>query len=94
MPNEQVLTGGWLVKDGRAREDAICQRIEWLVAHHLHKIAESPQSGAWETLYRDPDDGRYWERIYPQSEMHGGGPSQLKCLSAREASDKYGAAAS
>jgi hypothetical protein len=38
----------------------------------------------------DPDDGRYWERTYPQSEKHGGGPPQLKCLTFQEASKKYG----
>ena len=82
QPNEHILTGGWLVQDGRARGDAGCERIDWLIEHHLHKIAESPQSGAWETLYRNPDDGCYWERTYPQSGMNGGGPLQLKCPTA------------
>jgi len=86
QPNEQILTGAWLVEDRRARGDAACERIEWLIAHHLQRIADSPQSGAWQTLYRAPDDGRYWERTYPQSEMHGGGPPQLKCLTTQEAS--------
>jgi immunity protein 27 of polymorphic toxin system len=92
QPNERVLTGRWLVEDGRARGDAICDRIECLAVHHLQKVAISPDSGGWETLYRDPDDGRYWERTYPQSEMHGGGPPELKCLTFQEASKKYGAA--
>jgi hypothetical protein len=92
QPDEQMLTGRWLVEDGRVRGDDVCERIEWLIAHHLQKIANSPQSGAWETLYRDSDDGRYWERTYPQSEMHGGGPPRLKCVTTQEASKKYGAA--
>jgi hypothetical protein len=91
QPHEQILTGRWLVEDGRARRDALCERIAWLIAHHLQKIADSPQSGAWETLYRDPNDGRYWERTYPQGGMHAGGPPQLKCLTFQEASKKYGA---
>ena len=90
QPNEQTLIGTWLVEDGRARADAACERIEWLIAHHLKKIADNPQSGAWETLYRDPDDGRYWERTFPQGHMHAGGPPQLKCLTFQEASKKYG----
>ncbi len=89
QPNEQILTGAWSTADGQARGDTVCERIAWLLAHHLHKIADSPQSGAWETLYRDPDDGRYWERTYPQSEMHGGGPPQLKSIAAGEARKKY-----
>ncbi len=80
------------MENERARGDAVCERIEWLVAQHLQKITDSPEFGAWETLYCDPEDGRYWERTYPQGEMHGGGPPQLKCLTSREASEKYGAA--
>jgi hypothetical protein len=94
QPNEQILTGTWLVQDGRARGDAACERIEWIITHHLQKIVDSPQSGAWATLYRDPEDGRYWERTYPQGGLHGGGPPQLKCLTIQEASEKYGAAVS
>jgi hypothetical protein len=51
---EQVLTGAWLVRDGCSHRDATCERIEWLIAYHLQKIAGSRQSGSWETLYRDP----------------------------------------
>jgi hypothetical protein len=91
QPNEQILTGRWLIENGHTRGDAICERIEWLIAHHLQKVAISPESGGWETLYRDPDDGRYWERTYPQSAMHGGGPPQLQCVTPQEARTKYGA---
>ena len=90
QPNERILTGRWLVENGRARGDVTCERIEGLMAHHLQKVVDSPEAGAWETLYRDPDDGRYWERTYPQSEMHGSGPPQLKYLTYQEASKKYG----
>jgi Immunity protein 27 len=93
QPNEDMLTGRWLVEGGRARADAACERIEWLIAHHLQKIVDSRQSGAWETLYSDPEDGRYWERTYPQGGMPGGGPPpQLKRLTIQEASEKYGVA--
>ena len=46
--------------------------------------------GAWETLFRDPDDGRYWERVYPQGDLHGGGPPQLQVIDEAEAKRKYG----
>jgi Immunity protein 27 len=89
QPNEQLLTGSWVAQTDKVHGDAICERIKWLLAHHLQKVADSPGSGAWETLYRDPDDGRYWERTYPQSELHGGGPAELRCLTAEEAGQKY-----
>lgn len=91
QPNETVLTGNWVVKGGHVERDPIADRIEWLISHQLRKIADSPQWGAWETLYKDPDDGRYWERTYPQSGMHGGGPPLLRHLMVDEARRKYGA---
>jgi Immunity protein 27 len=44
----------------------------------------------WDTLYRDPASGELWEIIYPKSEMHGGGPRQLKAISLADARSKYG----
>ena len=89
--NESELTGVWRFKDGRMRADVTCERIHWLIDRVFRKVADSPGSGAWETLYQDPNDGRYWERVYPQSEMHGGGPPRLNALSVEEAQKKYGA---
>jgi Immunity protein 27 len=52
---------------------------------YLAKIASSD----WETLFRDPSDGRYWERTYLHSETQGGGPPSLFALSAEKAHAKY-----
>ena len=90
QPNETELTGSWLLRANQVRRDAISERIECLISQHLQKVEDSPQWGAWETLYRDPDDGRYWERTFPQSELQGGGPPRLKCLTIEEAKKKYG----
>ena len=86
---ETELVGKWEIVAGHVRGDATCERIEWLIANHLKKIALSNQSGGWETLFVDPDDGRYWERTYPQGEIQGGGPPLLSALDAREAHAKY-----
>jgi hypothetical protein len=56
-PTETELIGRWEMADGRVRADATCERIEWLTSSYLEKIAAS--GGGWETLFRDPDDGRY-----------------------------------
>jgi hypothetical protein len=84
-PSETVLTGQWIFQDGRVVGDDVCKRIDALTQPYLTKIAKS----GWETLFRDPDDGRYWELTYPKSEMHGGGPTELRWLLEDEAKKKY-----
>jgi hypothetical protein len=85
--DETVLIGSWLQESGSVKGDEVCQRIEWLIKSHLTSLAKD--STGWETLYRDPNDGRLWERTYPQSELHGGGPPQLRLISVDEAITKY-----
>ena len=70
--------------------DPNCERIRNFTENVLLKIAISPISGAWETLFRDPADGRLWERTYLESEMHGGGPPSLFLISVEDAIKKYG----
>ncbi len=88
-PSEMLLTGRWIAQGGRVIADDVCARILALTQTHLKKIG-ADDSG-WSTLYRDPNDGRYWELNYPQGELHGGGPPELRCLTAEEARHKYGA---
>jgi len=89
QPHETELTGNWVVEDGRARGDATCERIKLLTQSWLEQVAYSRDGGGWETLYRDPSDGRLWERTYPQREMHGGGPPRLTFLMPEHAAEKY-----
>lgn len=86
---ETDLVGTWISIGPAVRADETCRRIEWLVKEVLQEVAVSPQWGAWETLFRDPEDGRFWERTYPQGHMHGGGPPRLTCISPEEARAKY-----
>ena len=87
-PEELDLRGNWIVqKDRSLVGDATEHRIEWLATQKLERIAND--SSDWETLYRDPRDGRLWELTYPQSGMHGGGPRHLHVLSRDEATAKY-----
>lgn len=86
--DEILLTGRWAEFDGKVAGDETCKRINDLVAYHLVELGRD-QSG-WDALYKDPDDGRLWELVYPESEMHGGGPPQLRCLTFEEARKKYG----
>ncbi len=66
--------------------DDVCRRIDWLIESRLDRLAIT----GWETLYQDIRDSRLWERTYPQSEMHGGGPPQLSVISSEVALKKYG----
>jgi hypothetical protein len=91
-PEEVDLRGDWLVqKDRSVIADATDERIEWLTTQKLERI-ENDWSG-WETLYRDPRDGRLWELTYPQGEMQGRGPRRLHLFSRDEAAAKYSHAA-
>ena len=62
-------------------------RIETLVEQILQKV-DVDDSG-WDTLFRDSEDGRYWELTYPHSSWDGGGPPRLTYLSPEEARAKY-----
>lgn len=87
---EVEIVGNWIEVDGRCVGDDACERVHHLTQDLLEKIGQSPESGGWETLYRDPSDGRFWERTYLQGHMHGGGPPSLLNLSENEARKKYG----
>ncbi|HJS44770.1 MAG TPA: Imm27 family immunity protein [Rhizomicrobium sp.] len=89
QPDESDLIGSWVFDGNRVTRDAVEQRIEKLIGSYLEEISISPESGAWEVLYRDPNDGRFWELTYPQSEMHGGGPKRLTNISDEMAASKY-----
>ena len=88
-PDEVELEGKWQIDGSTMRADSVCARIEELTTSVLELVAHSPQVGAWETLFRDPSDGRFWERTYPQGELHGGGPPRLAVISREEAKRKY-----
>ena len=88
-PEETRLVGQWVLVQGEPQADAVARRIEALVRDSLVGIGVT--AGGWDTLYRDPSDGRLWERIYLQSELHGGGPPTLAVIAAPDATQKYGA---
>jgi Immunity protein 27 len=89
-PEETELIGKWVVENGQVCADDTCERIKGLISQHFRKIAISKQWGAWETLFQDPEDGRYWEQTYPHGGWQGGGPPALKFLSREQAKAKYG----
>lgn len=87
-PNERKLVGVWQTIGNQVVGDDICDRIEQLTENYLEQVAAD--SSGWDILYKDPGDGRYWELIYPQSHLHGGGPPTLECISESLIREKYG----
>lgn len=67
--------------------DETSKRVRKLTSQY-EKLATT--GGGWEMLYRAPD-GKLWEKTYPQSHLHGGGPPALRVITKAEAHEKYGA---
>ena len=86
-PHETAIVGTWIFRDGKGVSDVACERIETLVKSELTLVAKD--KGGWETLFVDTNDGRYWERTFPHSEMHGGGPPLLRVIDFKDAALKY-----
>jgi hypothetical protein len=89
-PEETEIRGMWLTRNNRVERDANCERIDQLVRRELKEVARD--ATGWDVLYIDPRDGRYWELIYPESHLHGGGPPALLLVSHDDARKKYGVA--
>ena len=87
-PDETEIRGSWITRGQEVVADDNCHRIEHLIKNCLEEVG-SDASG-WDTLYRDPVDGRHWELLYPQSDMHGAGPPLLRHVGCDEARAKYG----
>lgn len=88
QPHERKIQGKHFLYNGKILADDHCKRIERLVAEYLQFI-KTDETG-WNKLYQEPDKGRYWEKTYSQSEVHGGGPPSLIYLTKDEARLKYG----
>ncbi|MGH9770032.1 MAG: Imm27 family immunity protein [Blastocatellia bacterium] len=86
-PMETKLVGKWEIVDGKLVADSISQKINMLISGMLVRVGATDDG--WTILYKDPDDGRFWELTYPQGEYHGGGPPMLTWLSDQEVKEKY-----
>lgn len=89
LQNKVELVGQWKVDGTSVVADEVCEEIETLTTSFLKHLAVSKEWGAWETLFLDPVDGRFWERTYPDGHLHGGGPPRLSVISPEEARRKY-----
>jgi len=67
--NETEILGEWVMVNDRVEADENCLRIDDLISTQLEKLGTDLTG--WDTLFRDPADGRLWERIYRMGERHG-----------------------
>lgn len=86
-PKENELRGRLIFSEGKIIYDDVNRRIEKLINNYLVFI-KTDKSG-WIKLFIDPDDNRYWELTYPESEIQGGGALYLRNISKDEAIKKY-----
>lgn len=68
--------------------DPIDARVLHLVRERMERIASS--SDGWDTLFRDPRDGRLWELTFPEGNLFAGGPRRLSVIAEADAREKYG----
>ncbi|HEX6705226.1 MAG TPA: Imm27 family immunity protein [Albitalea sp.] len=87
LPTETQIIGNWIVERGQTKLDTEAERIEALVDGHLDEIAVSEDG--WSRLFRDPNDGRWWELSYPHSGDHGGGPPNLRHVTQSDAARRF-----
>lgn len=89
-PDEIQLNGTWQLVGRKLVADPVAHRIAILTGSYLVRVCADPSG--WDSLYRDPADGRFWELTYPESDVQGGGPPRLECLSIDQVREKYGPA--
>jgi hypothetical protein len=76
MPFLTELNDVWVVRDSKMIAEGDAKTINELLQTKLVEI----RKGNWATLYRHKDTEKLWDLVYPQSEMHGGGPRRLRRL--------------
>ena len=85
--SEKLIQGAWELVDGRIVADASLKCIHSLIDTELEKVGTRLADGKSSTVTAMMVA---WERFFPFSEMHGGGPESLRCIEAAAAADKYG----
>ena len=80
LSSETKIIGAWIEHGSKVISDKATNRIHWLIENSFDEIAKLN----WEIIYKDNTDGRYWLLSYPQSEMHGGGPPSIECISKEQ----------
>jgi hypothetical protein len=84
-PDVTTIQGYWLDLGSRMVPDSTWERINRLTTDYLELLATSLDGT---TLYRDPGDGRYWEKTPVAADLPQG-PPVLTALSSDQARARY-----
>jgi Immunity protein 27 len=76
MPFPAELNDIWVLRDGKMVAEGDAKAIDALLETSLVEL----KTANWAILYRHKDTAELWQLVYPQSEMHGGGPRRLRRL--------------
>jgi hypothetical protein len=84
---ETELRGFWIDLGSGMAKDAHWQRIEWLTSEHFKELARADDG--LDILYRDPADGRLWEKGHDHPDLRDGGPPRLSLIGKEAAAQRY-----
>ena len=76
MPFLTELNDVWVARDGKMIADGDAKTIDAMLEAELVEL----KKGNWAVLYRHKHTEELWDLVYPQGEMHGGGPRRLRQL--------------
>jgi hypothetical protein len=76
MPSLTELNDVWAFRDGKMLAEGDAKTIDALLGAKLIEL----KKGNWAILYRHKDTKELWDLVYPQAELHGGGPRRLRRL--------------
>jgi hypothetical protein len=86
---DKIISKVILNKDGKVDGDENMYRVYWLIEQSLIFIAYSKENSGWETLFFEPNTKTYWERVFLNGDMQGGGPPSLLKIAEEDAHNKY-----
>jgi hypothetical protein len=86
-PGETELRGFWIDLGSRMEKDTDWQRIEWLTTERFEEVVKA--ENGLDVLYRDPSDGRLWEKVHDHPALRDGGPPRLSVIDRNLAVERY-----
>lgn len=86
--SENDIIGGTKIRFGSIVFDANAKRVERLVEKCLQHVATD--GTGWDELFYCRKYDSYWEKVFLNSAIHGGGAPSLLRISYEMAVEKYG----